>query len=217
MTDVLQQSISAIEKRIRELRPHLDEHERLPIVIYPCRYSTAANSSKPLPIRSTASNLLNFKVGLDGLPSQFMAQGIKIRMAPGATFKQVIVDNTGNASPLTYTLAIGVGDITDSRITGNVNATAVQPTTVTTSQVNVTNAAGGVALAVFSATKQKATIKLRDPVNSVWVGKGDGTLTNATGFELAPGDPPLVIGGTEAINAVSTVAGGVRVDVIIEQ
>lgn len=101
---------------------------------------------------------------------------------------------------------------------GTVSNSPILATTISTAQVSVTNAAGGVALAAFVATRQRATFRNRDNVNSVWIGKSDGSLTNATGYELAPGDPPLTIDDTTAaINAISNVAGGVRVDVILEQ
>jgi hypothetical protein len=66
-----------------------------------------------------ASNLASFKLGMDGGPSQFFAQGIKIRLPSGRQFKQLIVDNTANQGStglLNYTLGIGIGDITDARL-----------------------------------------------------------------------------------------------------
>lgn len=62
-----------------------------------------------------ASNLLSFLISLEGGPSQFIAQGIKIKSPIGSAFKNLIVDNSGNGASLTYTLAIGLGDVTDAR------------------------------------------------------------------------------------------------------
>jgi hypothetical protein len=43
----------------RQLEAWAAERGRLPVVSFPCHYTTPANSSKPLPLRSTASNLMN--------------------------------------------------------------------------------------------------------------------------------------------------------------
>jgi hypothetical protein len=57
----------------------------------------------------------SFAISLDGQPSAFMAQGIKVRSPIGSVFKNVIIDNTKNAGALLVTLAIGIGDVTDAR------------------------------------------------------------------------------------------------------
>jgi hypothetical protein len=58
MTDVLQDSITAIEKRIRELRPHLDEHERLQRALQALRATAAHTSGRrraPAPRRAAGA------------------------------------------------------------------------------------------------------------------------------------------------------------------
>jgi hypothetical protein len=126
---------------------------------------------------------------------------------PGVTAFFMIDDDRGGA---------GVFVDSPSPILGGAISVNV-PGTISPAQAVVTNVAGGVVLSAFSGTKQRTTIRNKDATNSVWIGKGDGTLTNANGFELQPGEPPLVITGTEAINGISNVAGGVAVDVIVEQ
>jgi hypothetical protein len=60
-------------------------------------------------------NLPTFKLGLDGAPPQFFAQGMKLKAPFGGTFGIVTVDNTGGASVLNVSLAVGIGDIVDGR------------------------------------------------------------------------------------------------------
>jgi len=65
-----------------------------------------------------ASSLASFLVSLDGQGPAFMALGIKVRAPLGQVFKNIVIDNSGNpSSPLTVTLAIGLGDVLDNRTT----------------------------------------------------------------------------------------------------
>jgi hypothetical protein len=62
-----------------------------------------------------SSNLPSFKLGLDGAPAAFMAQGLKLRSPLAAQFSIITVDNTGGTAQLNVLFAVGIGDITDGR------------------------------------------------------------------------------------------------------
>ncbi len=82
--------------------------------------TVAAGATDPLDISGNyvaclSSSLGSFKLSLDDGQSSFFAQGIKIRTAAGKPFSKVTVDNSGNGQALSYTLAIGIGDMADAR------------------------------------------------------------------------------------------------------
>ncbi len=64
-----------------------------------------------------ASSLTSFLISLDAQGQSFMAKGLKVRAPLGQVFKSIVIDNSQNATALTFTLAIGVGDVSDARTT----------------------------------------------------------------------------------------------------
>jgi hypothetical protein len=79
-------------------------------------WTVAANSVLHLPIAGSflaclTMSLTSAAIQIDGAQSQFFQQGMVIRAQPGAQFKNIVLDNSANASPLTVNLAWGQGSI----------------------------------------------------------------------------------------------------------
>ena len=115
-------------------------------------------------VHCLTSNLPSFLISLDGGPSGFMAAQVKVKAPFGSTFRNVIIDNTQNGAPLTVQLAIGLGDITDSRVPATVDpldtaALAAQCFSADDSVVGV--AAQFSMLSLWSALANTVTGRLR--------------------------------------------------------
>lgn len=128
-----------------------------------------------------ASNMVSFAVALDGGRSMFMSQGIKLRTPAGSPFQKITIDNSGNGSPLTVTMAYGQGDMTDARlsVSGTVNDNISE---IGGSAVNTgTGASGAGTQRVAVASDSQIGIK-QDGAGAEYIGRQGGST-----FYVNPG------------------------------
>ena len=164
-------------------------------------------------VRCVQSSLASFKIGFDGGPPQFFAQGLKIRNAPGQLFSQLTIDNTLGAAPLTYTLAVGTGDVDDSRVSGNTSVSTAIGAAATPSRANVTS--GAAVQLDGTAGRQSITVQNMDAAETIYIGK-DNTVTTATGYPIGPGGDITIDHSNGPVWAISSTAAGVAVAVLVE-
>jgi len=155
-----------------------------------------------------------FLIALDSGQAAFFAQGIAVRMAAGATFSKVTLDNSQNASILTTTLGYGVGNIEDDRLALSSAGVAVSSLPYAASGVptQVTLAGGAAAqLLPANAGRKSATIRNNNAAGGLQIFLGeDNTVVAASGFPVdATG--AFTIDHQGAVWAICTGAADVRV------
>lgn len=161
---------------------------------------------------SVLESTLDFNIGIEDDALQFITQGLTIGTRDGSTFNRVRIENP-NPGAITLTLAFGIGEIRDSRLSATAALNLTKASNLTTvADVSCANAAATQVIAV-NTTRRRVLVQNLDIAATLRV--GDSSVTAARGHRLGPGET-LELQSTEAVFVRNDSGAAVLVSIVEE-